>query len=146
MFCPIIGESENHSSVFDSLGPHGLYSPWNSPGQNTGMGCCFLLQGIFPPRNRTQVSHIAGGWLSHQGSPRIVESVAYLFSRGMEWAVCSFSRGSSQPRNRTGVSCIAGGLFTSGATREALVTGEQLQIGENDDLEEHIFLFLQVPS
>ena len=22
----------------DSLGPHGLYSPWNSPGQNTGVG------------------------------------------------------------------------------------------------------------
>ena len=146
VFCPIIGKSENHSSVFDSLGPHGLYSPWNSPGQNTGMGSCFLLQGIFPPRDRTQVSHIAGGWLSHQGSPRIVEWVAYLFSRGMQWAVCSFSRGSSQPRNRTGVSCFAGGLFTTGVTREALVMGEQLQIGENDDLEEHIFLFLQVPS
>ena len=24
------------------------YSPWNSPGQNTGVGCHFLLQGIFP--------------------------------------------------------------------------------------------------
>ena len=22
----------------DSLRPHGLYSPWNSPGQNTGVG------------------------------------------------------------------------------------------------------------
>ena len=27
---------------------HGLYSPWNSPGQNTGMGSLSLLQGIFP--------------------------------------------------------------------------------------------------
>ena len=25
-----------------------LYSPWNSPGQNTGVGSLFLLQGIFP--------------------------------------------------------------------------------------------------
>ena len=25
-----------------------LYSPWNSPGQNTGVGSCSLLQGIFP--------------------------------------------------------------------------------------------------
>ena len=41
-------ESESHSVVSDSLQPHGLYSPWNSPGQNTGMGTCFLLQGIFP--------------------------------------------------------------------------------------------------
>ena len=32
----------------DSLRPHGLYSPWNSPGQNTGVGSCSLLQGIFP--------------------------------------------------------------------------------------------------
>ena len=31
-----------------SLRPHGLYSPWNSPGQNTGVGNLFLLQGIFP--------------------------------------------------------------------------------------------------
>ena len=30
------------------LQPHGLYSPWNSPGQNTGVGSLSLLQGIFP--------------------------------------------------------------------------------------------------
>ena len=28
----------------DSLQPHGLYSPWNSPGQNTGVGGLSLLQ------------------------------------------------------------------------------------------------------
>ena len=32
----------------DSLQPHGLYSPWNSPGQNTGVGSLSLLQEIFP--------------------------------------------------------------------------------------------------
>ena len=32
----------------NSLQPHGLYSPWNSPGQNTGVGSLSLLQGIFP--------------------------------------------------------------------------------------------------
>ena len=31
----------------DSLQPHGVYSPWNSPGQNTGVGSRSLLQGIF---------------------------------------------------------------------------------------------------
>ena len=41
-------ESESHSVVPDSLPPHGLYSPWNSPGQNTGVGSLSLLQGIFP--------------------------------------------------------------------------------------------------
>ena len=38
----------NHSVVSDSLWPHGLYSPWNSPGQNTGVGSRSLLQGMFP--------------------------------------------------------------------------------------------------
>ena len=32
----------------DSLWPHGIYSPWNSLGQNTGVGSLSLLQGIFP--------------------------------------------------------------------------------------------------
>ena len=32
----------------------------NSSGKNTGVGCQVLLQGIFQPRDRTQVSHIAG--------------------------------------------------------------------------------------
>ena len=41
-------ESESHSVVSDSLQPHGLYRPWNSPGQNTGVGSLSLLQGIFP--------------------------------------------------------------------------------------------------
>ena len=31
-------ESESHSAMSDSLQPHGLYSPWNSPGQNIGVG------------------------------------------------------------------------------------------------------------
>ena len=41
-------ESESHSGVSDPLWPHRLYSPWNSPGQNTGVGSLSLLQGIFP--------------------------------------------------------------------------------------------------
>ena len=36
------------SVISDSLQPHGLYSPWNTPGQNTGVGSFSLLQGIFP--------------------------------------------------------------------------------------------------
>ena len=53
--------SENRSVVSNSLWPHGLYSPWNSPGQNTGVGSLFLLQGgSLQPRDRTQVSHIPG--------------------------------------------------------------------------------------
>ena len=46
--------------------------------------------------------------LSHKGSPRILEWVAYPFSSG-----------SSQPRNWTRVSWIAGKFFTNWAIREA---------------------------
>ena len=41
-------ESESCSRVPDSLRPHGLYSLWNSPGQNAGVDGHSLLQGIFP--------------------------------------------------------------------------------------------------
>ena len=106
-----LSESESCSVVSNSLWPHGLYSPWNSPGQNTGVGSLSLLQGIFP----TQESNpglLHCRWilyqLSHKGSPRILEWVAYPFSSGSSW-----------PRNQTEVSCIAGGFFTNWAMREA---------------------------
>ena len=41
-------ESESRSVVSDSLWLCGLYSPYNSPGQNTRVGSLSLLQGIFP--------------------------------------------------------------------------------------------------
>ena len=101
-----LSENEICSVVSDSLRPHRLYSPWNSPGWNTGVGKPFSSpRGSSQPRDRTQVSCIEGRFfyqLSHKGSPRILEWVAYPFSRG-----------SSQPRNQTGVSCIASGFFTN---------------------------------
>ena len=60
-----------------SLWPHGLYPtrllrPWKFPGKSTGVGCHFLLQGIFPTQglnpgllNCRQTLYR----LSHQGSP-----------------------------------------------------------------------------
>ena len=63
--------SESHSVASDSLRPHGLYGPWNSPGQNTGVGSLSLLQGIFPTQGSypglphcRQILY----QLSHQGS------------------------------------------------------------------------------
>ena len=59
---------------YPTLRPHGLYSPWNSPGQNTGVGSLSLLQGIFPtqgPNPGLPESHIASGLLpaEPQGKP-----------------------------------------------------------------------------
>ena len=104
-------ESHSHSVMSSSLWPHRLYSPWNSPGQNTGLGSLFLLQGIFPTQGLNPgLPHCRRilYQLSHQGSPRILEWVSYPFSSG-----------SSRPRDWTGVSCIAGRFFTNWAIREA---------------------------
>ena len=104
--------SESRSVVSDSLWPQGLYSPWNSPGPNIGVGSHSLLQGIFPTQGsnpgllhcRRILYH-----LSHKGSPRI-----------LEWAAYPFSSESFRPRNQTGISYIAGGFFTNWAIREPL--------------------------
>ena len=59
-----------------ALRPHGLYSLWNSPGQNTGVGSLSLLQGIFPTQGSNpgllhcrQILY----QLSHKGSPLYIE-------------------------------------------------------------------------
>ena len=47
----IENESDSPSIVSGSLRPHGLYSPWNSPGQNTGVGSLSLtFPGDLPNR------------------------------------------------------------------------------------------------
>ena len=58
-------ESESCSSMSDSFWPHGLCSPWNIPGQNTGVGNLSLLQGIFLTRNQTGVSYITGRFFTN---------------------------------------------------------------------------------
>ena len=71
-------KSVSHSVVSNSLHPCELYPtrllcPWNSPGKNTGVGCHFLFQGIFPTQGlnpsllhcRQTLYHV-----SHQGSPQ----------------------------------------------------------------------------
>ena len=62
---------KNCSVLSDSLWLHRLYSPWNSPGQNTGVGSLSLLQGIFPTQGSNPgLPHCR--WilyqLSHKGS------------------------------------------------------------------------------
>ena len=87
---------------------HGLYRSWNSPGQNNGVSSCSRLQEILPSQgSNAGVLHCRQipYQLSHQGSPRILEWVAYPFSSRSSW-----------PRNWTRVSCIAGGFFIRWAT------------------------------
>ena len=104
------------SVLSDFWGPRGLQPtrllcPWDSTGKHNGVGCHALFQWIIITQGLNP-----GLWhcrqilnfLSHQGNPRILEWVAYPFSRESSWT-----------RNQTGVSCITGGFFTSWATSEA---------------------------
>ena len=87
-----------------------LYSPWNAPGQNTGVGSFSLLRRIFPTQELNP-GLLYCRWilyqLSQKESPRILEWVAYPFSSGFSW-----------PRSRSRVSCIAGRFFTNWTIRE----------------------------
>ena len=107
-------QSLNHVQLFATLWTAARQAPlfMEFSRQEYWMVCHALLQGgIFPtqgsnpglPHSKWILYH-----LSHHGNPRIVEWVAYAFSRG-----------SSRPRNWTGVSSIAGRFFTSWATRKA---------------------------
>ena len=109
------------SVVSDALGPHRLYSPWDSPGQNTGVGRLSLLQGILPTQGFNpgllhcrQILY----QLSHHRSPRILEWVAYPFSSRSSW-----------PRNWTRVFCIAGGILYQ-LTRILMGTEQTLYMGQ----------------
>ena len=81
----INSESESRSVVSYCLRPHGPYSSWNSSGQDIGLGSISLLWEILPTQGSNPgLPHLR--WilycLSHRGSPRIVEWVAYPFFRG----------------------------------------------------------------
>ena len=76
--------SESHSVMSNSLQlQYGLCSPWNSPGQNTGVGSLFFLQGIFPTQE------------SYSGLPHCRQILYQLSYKGslriLEWVACPFS-------------------------------------------------------
>ena len=56
---------ESCSVVSGSLQPHGLYSPWNSPGQTTGVSSLSFSGGSSQPRNQIGVSCIAGRFFTN---------------------------------------------------------------------------------
>ena len=79
-------ESESCSVVSDSLQPHGLCSPWNSPGQNTGVGSLSLLQGIIPTQgSNTGLSHCSQ--ILYQLSYKDLESLFGGSRRGAQLLV-----------------------------------------------------------
>ena len=89
-------------SCVQLFGTHGIFSPWNSPGQNTIMGTFPFSRGYSQPRDRTQVSRIAGGfftnWATREAqeywSRQLVPSPADLPNRGIEPGTPALQAGS----------------------------------------------------
>ena len=50
VICPVMSDSLKHHG----RQPTRFLCPWNSPGRNTGLGCHFLLQGIFQTQESNQ--------------------------------------------------------------------------------------------
>ena len=66
-------ESEGHSVLSNSLWRHGLYSPWNSPGQNTGVGSLSHSPGDLPNTGiepRSPALQVDSLWAEPQGKPK----------------------------------------------------------------------------
>ena len=87
---------QSRSVVYDSLRPHGLYSPWNSPGRNTAVGSLFLLQGIFPTQG------------SNPGVPHCRQILYQLNYKG-------------SPRTLVGSPCLLQGIFPNQGSNPGLL-------------------------
>ena len=87
-------ESKGRSVVSNSLWPHGLYSPWNSPGQNTGVGSLSLLQGSSQPRSpMLQADSLPA---EPQGKPKNIGEQSGLISFRIDWFDFLLSKGLSR--------------------------------------------------
>ena len=89
MYRSLEGENESHSGVFSCLQPHRLYSPWNSPGQNTGWVTFPFFRGSSEPRSPV--------WLVHslpaepKGKPLVFNKINYKASRKQKIASLGLS-------------------------------------------------------
>ena len=79
-----------------SLQPHGLWptrllSPWYFPSKNIEVGCCALLQGIFPTQGIEPVSpaspELAGGFFTTEalGKPTNIPATSNWGVKSGEW-------------------------------------------------------------
>ena len=67
----------------DSSGAPGLWParplcPWDSPGKNTGVGCHFLLQGIFPTQESNPCHLLADGFFTTEPPGKPIKNQLYF--------------------------------------------------------------------
>ena len=136
-------KSLSHVQLFAT---HGLYIPWNSPGQNTGVG-----------ESESEVAQSCLTLCDPMDGSLPGSAVHGIFqARILEWTAISFSRGSSQPRDQTQVSCIADRRFTIWATRQPFpspvdlpdpgikLRSPALQVDRNRPLQKPVWHFRQI--
>ena len=125
-----------------SLWPHGLSSPWNSPGLNTGVGSLSLLQGIFPtqglnpclPHCRQILYHLSyqgRGWQRMKWLDGITDSKDMSLSKLQEvvknrevWraAVHEVAKNQTQMSNwRTTIDCSPPGFSVHGISQARIL-------------------------
>ena len=93
----------------DSLWPHGVSSPWNSPGQNTGLGSLSLLQRIFPTQGLNQgLLHCRQivYQLSYEGSPYDSNYLTTKSQQLKNKVMILFHRNRQENNNFTSYICI----------------------------------------
>ena len=108
--------SKSHSVVSDFLQLHGLHSPWNSPGQNTGVGTLSFSRGSSQPRDRPRSWALQADSLlvEPQGRPKNTKV------RGLPRLQQIF------PTQESKVFCTTGRFFTNWAMREALTNPDSI--------------------
>ena len=86
MYSKVKSESESCSVMSNSLPPHGLYSPWNSPGQNTGVGCPALLQGVFPAQGSNRgLPHCRQIWATTETQSICIYTILLSIKKKKRW-------------------------------------------------------------
>ena len=118
-FCSLFW-SESCSVVPSSLWPHGLYSPWHSPGQNTEVSSLSLLQGIFPIQGSNPgLRHCRQilCQLSHHGSPKLQLFPwgpwvsAKFCSTSQYYTCCSWNQLTSEKTSSPLWPCLQSGIW-----------------------------------
>ena len=88
-------DPDNHDGVISDLEPARLPRPWDSPGENTGVGCHFLLQ-CRKVKSESEVTQSCPALCNPMDCSLPSSSVHGTFQeRILEWVAIPFCRGSS---------------------------------------------------
>ena len=122
-------ESVSCSVTSDSLRPHGLQParflcPWDSPSKNTGVGCHFLLQGIFLTQRLNLGYLCLLHWQADSLSPYHLGSPIFPHGRQPTRLLCPWD----SPGKNTGVGSLSllQGIFPTQGPNLALLCGRQI--------------------